>query len=91
MDKALTELAMGEEGIITVLQGGWGAQERLRRMGLQEGQRVRKVSALAWGGPVVVLVNRAQIAIGRGIARRIMVRVPGGAGREASHGRAERG
>ena len=38
-----------------------------------EGQTVRKLSALALGGPVVVIINRAQIAIGRGIARRILV------------------
>ncbi len=57
------------------IQGGRGMQTRLRRLGLSEGQVVRKLSALAWGGPVVVLVNRAQVAIGRGMARRILVRV----------------
>jgi len=43
-------------------------------MGLVEGRVVRKLSALAWGGPVVVMVKRTQIAIGRGMARRILVR-----------------
>jgi ferrous iron transport protein A len=71
----LTELARGEEGIITAIQGGWGFQQRLRLLGLSEGRAVRKLSDLALGGPVVVLVNRAQVAIGRGMARRILVRV----------------
>lgn len=74
MEKYLTDLNPGEEGIITDLEGGRGMQSRLRSLGLIEGQRIRKISALVWGGPVVVLVNRAQIAIGRGMARKILVR-----------------
>jgi ferrous iron transport protein A len=41
---------------------------------------IRKLSDLALGGPVVVLVNRAQVAIGRGMARRILLRLPVAAG-----------
>jgi ferrous iron transport protein A len=74
MEKHLTDLAKGEEGAIVAIQGGWGLQRRLRLLGLAEGQRIRKLSELALGGPVVVLVNRAQVAIGRGMARRILVR-----------------
>jgi ferrous iron transport protein A len=74
MDRPLTELEAGQEATIVAVQGGRGMQSRLRSMGLGEGQRVRKLSALALGGPIVVLVNRAQVAIGRGMARRILVR-----------------
>jgi ferrous iron transport protein A len=74
MEMHLTELGRGAEGIISAIQAGWGLQQRLRRLGLSEGQRIRKLSELAMGGPVVVLVNRAQVAIGRGMARRILVR-----------------
>jgi ferrous iron transport protein A len=80
MEKYLTDLAQGEEGIIVAIQGGWGLQQRLRRLGLAEGQVIRKLSDLALGGPVIVLVNRAQVAIGRGMARRILVRVGAAAG-----------
>ena len=48
-------------------------KERLRKLGITEGQRVQKVSKIALGGPVIVLVDRAQIAIGRGMARKIIV------------------
>jgi ferrous iron transport protein A len=74
MDMLLSELSQGQEGIIVSVQGGRGLQTRLRNLGLVEGQRVRKLSALAWGGPVVVDVKRTQIAIGRGMARKIHVR-----------------
>ena len=74
MDKLLSELGPQEEGTIITLHGGRGFQGRLRALGLEEGQVVRKLSALGWGGPVIVLVNRAQVAIGRGMARRIVVK-----------------
>ena len=74
IEKPLTELKLGEEATIAAVQGGRGMQVRLRNMGLVEGRVVRKLSALAWGGPVVVMVKRTQIAIGRGMARRILVR-----------------
>ena len=75
MDRPLTELEAGQEATIVAVHGGRGMQSRLRSMGLAEGQRIRKLSALALGGPIVVLVHRAQVAIGRGMARRILVRV----------------
>jgi ferrous iron transport protein A len=73
MSKVLIELEKGEEGRILSLSGGRGMQERMRALGLVEGQIIQKLSAMALGGPIVVLVNRAQIAIGRGMARRILV------------------
>jgi len=75
IEKTAAELAPGEEGAIVSLSGGPGAQSRLRALGLAEGQRVRNVSRIAWGGPIILLVNRAQVAVGRGMARKIVVRV----------------
>ena len=71
---ALTELAPGEEGIVDSLLGGRGIQHRLRALGIVEGQRVRKLSAVGLGGPVILQIHRAQIAVGRGMARKIFVR-----------------
>jgi ferrous iron transport protein A len=73
-EKPLTELSMDEEAEIVALQGGRGFQARLRALGLAEGQRIRKLSGVGFGGPVIVSVNRAQVAIGRGMARRVIVR-----------------
>jgi ferrous iron transport protein A len=74
MEKLLTELSPGERGTVVAVHGGRGIQARLRSLGLVEGQTLRKLSALAWGGPVVVEVKRTQVAIGRGMAARILVR-----------------
>lgn len=73
-EKPLAELKPGESAEIVSLNGGEEFQSRLRAMGLAEGQTVRKLSRIRWGGPIVLLVNRAQVAIGRGMARKITVR-----------------
>lgn len=77
METTLADLRRGEEAVILALQGGRGFQARLRSMGFVEGRIIRKLSALAWGGPVVVLASRTQIAVGRGMARRILVAARG--------------
>ena len=74
MEKLLTELRPGEQGTVVAVHGGRGIQARLGSLGVAEGQTLRKLSALAWGGPVVVEIKRTQIAIGRGMAGRILVR-----------------
>jgi ferrous iron transport protein A len=77
IEKPLADMAPGEEGEIIALEGGEKLKSRLRALGLAKGQRIRNMSRIGWGGPLVVLVNRAQIAIGRGTARKILVRVEG--------------
>lgn len=75
---SLVELRTGEEAEIVELKGGRGFRSRLRALGLAEGEKIKKLSRLGWGGPVIVLVNRAQLAVGRGMAERIIVRIPAG-------------
>ena len=77
-EKPLAELRPGEIAEIIALNGGDEFQSRLRAMGLAEGQTVRKLSRIRWGGPIVLLVNRAQVAVGRGMARKIVIRVKDG-------------
>jgi len=71
---SLANLKVGAEAEILSLEGGKGFQARLRALGLAEGQRVKKLSEVGLGGPVIVLINRAQIAIGKGMARRVMLK-----------------
>ena len=73
MKRSLNDLAPGKSGRVVSVEGGYGVRQRLRTLGLVEGATVRKLSALALGGPVVVEVNRVQVAVGRGMARRVWV------------------
>jgi len=72
---SLTDMETGETGLVIRLGSGLGVQERLRSLGILEGQRVKKLSGIGKVGPVVVLVDRAQVAVGHGMARRIIVQV----------------
>lgn len=73
-DIPLTALPADVEGTVVALDGGYGMQARLRSLGILEGRRLRKLSHIGRRGPVVVLIERMQVAIGYGIARRVLVR-----------------
>jgi Fe2+ transport system protein FeoA len=67
----LTQLGVGEVAEIMAIEGGHGLRQKLFLRGLFEGKVVRVISN--WG-PVTVEVDRNAVAIGRGMAQKIMVR-----------------
>jgi ferrous iron transport protein A len=73
--KWLTELCSDKEAEIVSIHGGWIMQARLKELGIAKGQKIRKISRIGLRGPVIVIVNRAQVAIGAGMASRILVKV----------------
>ena len=72
------EMPTGEAGIVVDIAGGRGLVRRLESLGIRPGKRVTKVSSVFMRGPVTLEVDRARIAIGFGMARRIMVRMEAG-------------
>jgi len=46
---------------------------RLSRLGIVPGVEVKVVSRAPVGGPVLVEVNGARVALGRGVARKVVV------------------
>lgn len=69
----LTALLPGERAKIVALGAGSGRQRHLRTMGLMEGKIVKIVATQPANGPLVVEVEGTQIAIGRGMARQILI------------------
>lgn len=70
----LAMLALGSEGRVLEIRGGRGLVKRLSDLGFTYGTRVRVVhSHGSWSGPVAVDVKDSRIALGRGIAMKIMV------------------
>ena len=67
----LTTLLPGERAKIIALEHGMGRQHHFRTMGLMEGKIVKVIATQP--GPVVIDVEGTQIAIGRGMARRILI------------------
>ncbi|MDD5448877.1 MAG: FeoA family protein [Actinomycetota bacterium] len=57
---------------ITEIRGGAGLQKRLADMGLMPGTRVRLVQKQE-RGPVLIELKGSRLALGRGMAHKIMV------------------
>lgn len=65
----------GESGVVVQVQGGHGVVNRLSALGIIPGKRITKISSVLMRGPVIVEVDRTQIAIGFGMATRILVQL----------------
>ncbi len=66
----------GESGIVQEFLGGTGAQLRLATLGLKKGDEVEVITN-SGEGQLVVAVNATRLAMGRGMARKIMVKPNG--------------
>ena len=69
----LVALRPGEMAWVYAVRGGHGAARRLAELGLTPGQPVRILSA-GRGGPILVEVRGSRIALGRGMAAKVLVR-----------------
>ncbi len=70
---SVTQLAAGQSGKVLAVTGGHGMVSRLAALGIRPGKRIVKVSSAFMRGPVVIQVDRARVAIGFGMASRILV------------------
>jgi ferrous iron transport protein A len=71
----LTEVKPGESHKVIRIIGGYGMIRKLHLMGIKEGKVVKKVSFQPMRGPVVIEIGGSQVAVGYGMASRIMVEV----------------
>jgi len=71
----LTSLAAGRGGKVVEFQGGKGMVHRLETRGIRIGHKIVKISNQLMKGPVTVKVGHTTLAIGHGIASRVMVEV----------------
>ena len=69
----LTQMKIGQSGVVIQIQGGHGLINRLNSLGIRVGKKITKTSAMIMHGPVTIQVDRTQVAIGYGMARRIIV------------------
>ena len=69
----LAGMQIGQSGVVVQIQGGHGLVNRLNSLGIRPGKRITKVSSMIMRGPVTIEVDRAQVAIGFGMANRIIV------------------
>jgi len=70
----LTNLRPNETGTVTGFQGGQGMARNLEGLGIRIGCRIKIVGYQFMRGPVLVSCGNTQVAIGFGMAKRIMVK-----------------
>ena len=70
---SLVHLKPDHKGKISEIAGGAGLQGRLMNMGLYVGKEITKLSYMGLRGPVVIRVGRSILALGHGMAAKIIV------------------
>lgn len=65
-------LQTGSDAVVSDLAGGRNFRQRLMEMGVARGTRV-KVVKNDRGGPLIISIGEGRLAVGRGMALRIMV------------------
>ncbi|UCG45848.1 MAG: ferrous iron transport protein A [Candidatus Bathyarchaeota archaeon] len=96
LELPLSRLRDGESGVIISIDMAsrrdanqhhrrrWGFRKRLEDMGLTPGTKVTVVKSAPFHGPKELQVRGSRLAIGRGMAERIMVRVESWPSEESS-------
>lgn len=70
---SLIHLKPDRKGRISEILGGAGLQGRLMSMGLYKGKEITKLSYIGLRGPVVIKAGRAVLALGHGMAAKVIV------------------
>ena len=70
---SLVHLKPNHKGKVSEISGGLGLQNRLMSMGLYVGKEITKLSYVGLRGPVVIRVGRSVLALGHGMATKIII------------------
>lgn len=71
--KDITEMKQGESGIVVDIRGGHGMLRKMESLGIRPSIKIVKVSSQFMRGPINIRVGNSKIAIGFGIAKKIVV------------------
>jgi ferrous iron transport protein A len=71
----LISVPEGGKAVIQSIRGGRGLMHRLSSLGIREGKEIIKVSSGIARGPVVLRCGSTEVAIGFGMAQKILVRL----------------
>ncbi len=75
-DKELVSLLhlRSGRGQVVEITGGIGLQNHLDSLGIRKGKLVQKIAIHPLRGPIVIELDGTRIAIGRGMANKILVK-----------------
>ena len=69
----LSRMEAGQSGTVVQIEGGRGLISRLNALGVRPGKRITEISSMFMRGPVTIQIGNGQIAIGFGMANRLIV------------------
>jgi ferrous iron transport protein A len=69
----LARMKTGRSGNVVRIEGGRGLVNRLSALGVRPGRRITKVGSMFMRGPVTIQLGNAQVAVGFGMANKIIV------------------
>ena len=70
---SLAKLETNQSGKVINFTAGPGLIQRLEEMGIRVGKKITKVGGMPLRGPVVIQVGGTRIALGHGMALKVMV------------------
>jgi ferrous iron transport protein A len=71
----LIRMRSGTRGKVVQIRGGQHMRMKLETLGIRTGCEIEKVSGHAFGGPVVARIGATRVAVGHGMAHRIIVEI----------------
>ena len=72
---ALSQMQGDQTGTVIQILGGRGLIRRLDALGIRPGKKVTKISSTLFRGPITLRTNQTQVAIGFGMAKKILVEI----------------
>jgi ferrous iron transport protein A len=70
----LVELPTGKSAVVEHVEGGHGVAHRLDALGLRVGKVVTKMGKQIMAGPIIIVIDGREVAMGRGIGRKVRVK-----------------
>jgi ferrous iron transport protein A len=71
----LGQMEAGQTGTVIQILGGRGLTRRLEALGIRPGKKVTKIGSMLFRGPVTLRVNHTQVALGFGMANKILIEI----------------
>jgi len=63
----------GKKVKVIDISGGWGIRQRLGGLGIHPGDKIIVKKSAIMRGPILISVHGNQVALGRGVARKVVV------------------
>lgn len=73
MPTTLDQVYENKKATVIDIQGGQGVRKRLGQMGVHPGDTITMLRYGVLRGPILIEVHGSQVALGRGIASKILV------------------